>query len=60
MRRVLLIDEVAELLRTPANTLRYWRATNQGPPSFRLGRRVAYFADDVDAWVEEQAAARAS
>lgn len=47
-------DEVAELLRTPVNTLRYWRKVTKGPRSFKIGTRVAYRRADVDAWLEAQ------
>jgi excisionase family DNA binding protein len=49
---LLTIDEAAELLRAPVATLRYWRHLGTGPHSFRLGRRVLYRRDDLDAWVE--------
>ncbi|MGA7418613.1 MAG: helix-turn-helix domain-containing protein [Acidimicrobiales bacterium] len=55
MPRLLLMPEVAELTRTPIDTLRYWRHVGDGPPSFKLGRRVMYRAEDVDRWIEEQA-----
>lgn len=48
------ITEVAEALRTPEATLRYWRHKGIGPPSFKIGRRVVYREDDVAAWVEAQ------
>ena len=39
----------------PAGTLRYWRATRQGPPWFRVGdRRIGYLRSDVEAWLAEQ------
>lgn len=46
--------EVAERLRVPEPTLRYWRHQGAGPPSFKLGRRVLYRRDDVDAWLARQ------
>ena len=46
--------EVADRLRTPLDTLRFWRASNQGPPSARLGRRIVYREADVLAWVDAQ------
>src|SRR3954454_13736048 len=49
---LLTITEAADLLRAPVATLRYWRHRNIGPHSFRLGRRVLYRRDDLDAWVE--------
>jgi excisionase family DNA binding protein len=51
---LLTIAEAAELLRAPVATLRYWRHLGTGPRSFRLGRRVLYRRDDLQAWVEEQ------
>jgi excisionase family DNA binding protein len=48
---LLTITEAAELLRAPVATLRYWRHLGTGPASFRLGRRVLYRRDDLDAWV---------
>ncbi|TQN40825.1 excisionase family DNA binding protein [Blastococcus colisei] len=51
---LLTITEAAELLRAPVATLRYWRHRGTGPRSFRLGRRVLYRYDDLQAWVEQQ------
>ncbi len=53
-QELLTITEAAELLRAPVATLRYWRHLGTGPRSFRLGRRVLYRRDDLQAWVEEQ------
>jgi excisionase family DNA binding protein len=52
---LLTITEAADLLRAPVATLRYWRHLRIGPHSFRLGRRVLYRRDDLDAWVEAPA-----
>jgi excisionase family DNA binding protein len=48
---LLTITEAAELLRAPVATLRFWRHRNIGPRSFRLGRRVLYRRDDLQAWI---------
>jgi hypothetical protein len=48
---LMTIDEVAELTRRPVATLRWWRATGQGPKSGKLGRRVFYRREDVEAWI---------
>jgi DNA-binding transcriptional MerR regulator len=53
---LLTIGEVAERVRTPVNTLRYWRSMGEGPPSFKVGRRVLYRTDDVEVWLNEQRA----
>lgn len=51
---LLTITEVAGRLRRPAGTLRQWRHRGVGPRSFRIGRRVMYRRDDVDAWLQTQ------
>lgn len=54
---LLNLEDVSALLQVPVATLRYWRQRGEGPPSFRLGKRVMYRRADVGAWVDEQAAA---
>ena len=44
--------EVAELLRTPVETVRYWRHIRTGPESFKVGRRVLYPKSAVEAWLD--------
>jgi predicted DNA-binding transcriptional regulator AlpA len=51
-RNLLLTAEAAARLRMPVGTLRYWRHIGHGPPSVKIGRRVMYDADELDAWVE--------
>ena len=53
---LLTITEVAELVRAPVTTLRYWRHLGTGPRSFRLGRRVLYRRDDLHDWIAQQRA----
>jgi excisionase family DNA binding protein len=52
MTSYLTTGEVAELLRTPAETVRYWRHLGKGPTSFKVGRRVLYAREDVEAFIE--------
>jgi excisionase family DNA binding protein len=49
---LLTIPELAEHLGVPVKTVRYWRAHQYGPPSARLGKRVFYRRDQVQAWVD--------
>lgn len=44
--------EVAQKACTSPSTVRYWRHIGYGPAGFRVGRRVLYDADEVDAWLE--------
>lgn len=57
MPEYLTTAEVAEMLRTPVETVRFWRHTRKGPASFKVGRRVLYARADVEAFVAQ---ARAS
>ena len=45
---------VAQIMRSPVSTLRYWRHLGTGQHSFRLGRRVVYRRADVTAWLDKQ------
>ena len=49
----LTTEEVAELLRTTPETVRYWKHVKKGPKSFKVGRRVLYAREDVEAFVAE-------
>lgn len=49
--RLLTISEVAERLRRPEATLRWWRHVGVGPRSARLRGRVVYRAGDVEEWI---------
>ena len=51
---MLTITEVAEVVRVPVATLRYWRHLGIGPRSFRVGRSVRYWHTEVQWWLEEQ------
>lgn len=54
MPKLLTIEEASEQLRIPVSSLRHMRAQNIGPASGKLGRRVFYRAEDIDAWISEQ------
>lgn len=54
--RLLTTAEVAEICRTTASTVRYWRHTGYGPPGFRAGRKVLYRSTEVSAWLRNKAA----
>jgi predicted DNA-binding transcriptional regulator AlpA len=48
---LLYTEEVAALVRKPVATMRWFRATGQGPKCGKLGRRVVYRRADVEAWI---------
>lgn len=47
--------EVAELLRVPQETVRFWRHVGRGPRSFKIpgGRRVLYSRTEVEEWIKQ-------
>lgn len=53
-------EEVAEVLRTSTDTVRYWRYCGTGPKAVKIGRRVLYAVDDVETWIAEQKATTAA
>lgn len=57
MVKYLTMAEVADTLRTPIETVRYWRHIGKGPASFKVGRRVLYAVEDVEAFIAEARAA---
>jgi predicted DNA-binding transcriptional regulator AlpA len=48
---LLLQREVSALLRLSERTLERMRVTGSGPRFVKAGRRVAYRAADLDAWI---------
>jgi len=51
MEQLLTPDELATRLAPPVATLKYWRASRQGPPAMRVGRHIRYRPSDVDTWL---------
>ena len=51
---LLTMKEVANVVRVPVATLRYWRHLGSGPRSFRIGRGVRYWRAEVLHWLEQQ------
>jgi excisionase family DNA binding protein len=50
--RHLTTQELADRLGISLNTIKYWRATGQGPVYMRVGKHVRYRVADVEAWEE--------
>lgn len=48
----LVTKEVADVVRTSPETVRYWRHIGKGPKSTKVGRKVLYRREDVEAWLE--------
>jgi len=56
-RKILRLPEVSDRTGIPLATLRYHRHLGVGIPTFKLGRRVVAYEDEVDAYVQAQRAA---
>lgn len=52
--KLLSIEDVADFLGVPKNTLYQWRTKGYGPAGRRIGKYVRYRSEDVDSWVEQQ------
>lgn len=53
---LLTIEDVAEILRTPVNTMRWWRQIGRGPRFFTIGRRLYIEAGDLRDFIRQQRA----
>lgn len=54
----LTVQEVADLLRVSAGTVRAWVARGDGPPAMRFGKQIRYRPERVMEWVEQQEGGR--
>jgi hypothetical protein len=57
MRDRLTLKEACEYLDVPIATLRFFRASNKGPASYRLAGKVQYSRAELDRWVAAEMAA---
>ncbi|MCL2541910.1 MAG: helix-turn-helix domain-containing protein [Nocardioidaceae bacterium] len=51
---LLTLDDVAEILMTSPNTVRWWRQKGTGPEFFTIGRRLYTTVGDLRAWIRQQ------
>lgn len=51
---LLTTAEASQHLNVPIGTLHYWRSIGEGPKSMKLGRRVMYRREALEAFVSEQ------
>jgi len=50
----LLLNDVAEILTTSPNTVRWWRQMGTGPEFFKIGRRLYTTVGDLRAYIRQQ------
>lgn len=53
MPEYLTTTELATMLRTSPETVRYWRHVGKGPQSFKVGRRVLYAREAVESFIAD-------
>lgn len=53
--RLWSIEDLAEFLAVPVNTVYRWRKYGGGPRSYKVGKHVRFQPAEVAAWLEEQA-----
>ena len=51
---LLTLSEVAQILTTSENTVRWWRQIGTGPEFFKIGRRLYTTVGDLRRWIREQ------
>lgn len=51
LRFLLTLEEAAEFLNVPANTLRYWRKVGQGPAWVKMEGTIRYNRTDLEDYV---------
>ncbi|MGH2705158.1 MAG: helix-turn-helix domain-containing protein [Actinomycetota bacterium] len=50
--RLLSVEEVADMLQVPVQTIYQWRLRRIGPPSMRVGRYVRFDPGDLKRWID--------
>lgn len=56
MEKLLSVEDVADFLGVPVNTLYQWRHKGIGPTAFRVGRFLRYDPADVRQWLTDHEA----
>ncbi len=51
---LLTLEEVAEILKTSENTVRWWRQQGTGPEFFKIGRRLYTTVGQLRAFIRKQ------
>jgi excisionase family DNA binding protein len=52
--RLMSVDDLADYLAIPVQTVYKQRAEGTGPPGYRVGRYVRWKRSEVDAWLDKQ------
>lgn len=52
--RTWTVNDVADFLGVPVQTLYQWRSHRCGPPAYRVGKHLRYLPAEVMDWLREQ------
>ena len=55
MKKMMTVDELADLLGVPRLTIYAWRTKGTGPVGVRVGKYLRFRESDVERWLEEMA-----
>jgi excisionase family DNA binding protein len=53
VERLLTMRDISKQTGIPEGTLRYWRHLGEGPPGYKIGRRVCFPESQVQAWFDQ-------
>lgn len=53
---LLTVDDLAQYLSVPRQTIYRWNHTGDGPPPLKVGRHRRYRRRDVERWLERRSA----
>ncbi|MBV6728587.1 helix-turn-helix transcriptional regulator [Nocardioides daeguensis] len=48
------VEELAEYLGVPVQTIYDWRLSGRAPRAFKLGKHLRFAVSDVQAWLDDQ------
>lgn len=48
------VEDLAEFLGVPVNTVYQWRSKGTGPRGARVGRHIRFRWENVERWLDEQ------
>lgn len=51
---VVTVDQLADFLQVPVQTVYAWNKRGTGPKVWHLGRHARYYATDIKAWLDEK------
>ncbi|KQY77548.1 excisionase [Microbacterium sp. Root1433D1] len=54
MNQLMTIEQVADVLQVPVDTVYAWRSKQYGPPAFKVGKYLRWKPEVVEAWIDAQ------